>query len=52
MPAGILYLAGFSKQLSFGVVAIFGGLFAIVMVLIEQPIGHAVVGVVAYIAGK
>lgn len=50
VPAGILYLAGFSKQLSFGVVAIFGGLFAFVMSLIEQPIGHAVVGVVAYIA--
>ncbi|KAI0490586.1 hypothetical protein F4859DRAFT_13009 [Xylaria cf. heliscus] len=50
LPAGILYLAGLSRPLSFAVVVIFGVVFAIALMLIEHRIGHAVVGVIAYIA--
>ncbi|KAI1753544.1 hypothetical protein F4782DRAFT_545761 [Xylaria castorea] len=50
MPAGILYLAGLSRPLSFLVVVVFRVVFAIALILIENRIGHAVVGVVAYIA--
>ncbi|KAI0106393.1 hypothetical protein GGR51DRAFT_571345 [Nemania sp. FL0031] len=50
IPAGIVYLAGLSRALSFGVVAIFGIIFAIVLVILERRIGHAIVGILAYIA--
>ncbi|KAI0459921.1 hypothetical protein F5B21DRAFT_202746 [Xylaria acuta] len=50
IPAAILYLAGLSRPLCFAVVIIFGVVFTITLVLIEHRIGHAVVGVVAYIA--
>ncbi|KAI1122126.1 hypothetical protein F5Y10DRAFT_81846 [Nemania abortiva] len=50
VPSGIIYLAGFSRPLCFGVVVIFGVLFALALIFIERRIGHAVVGVVAYIA--
>lgn len=50
LPAGVLYLGGLSRPLSFAVVGIFGVVFAIALMLIEHRIGHAVVGIVAYIA--
>ncbi|RYC65385.1 hypothetical protein CHU98_g821 [Xylaria longipes] len=50
IPTGILYLAGLSRPLSFAVVVVFGVVFAIALILIEHRIGHAVVGIVAYIA--
>ncbi|KAI0431893.1 hypothetical protein F5Y09DRAFT_330091 [Xylaria sp. FL1042] len=50
VPAGLLLLGGFSKALSYGIVVIFGVIFAIVILLVEQRIGHAVLGIVAYLA--
>ncbi|KAI0447490.1 hypothetical protein F4803DRAFT_546008 [Xylaria telfairii] len=50
LPVGILYLAGLSRPLSFAVVGIFGVVFAVALMLIEDRVGHAVVGIVAYIA--
>ncbi|TGJ83883.1 hypothetical protein E0Z10_g4892 [Xylaria hypoxylon] len=50
VPAGILYLAGLSRPLCFGVVAIFTVAFSIALIIVEKRMGHVVVGIVAYIA--
>ncbi|KAJ2994446.1 hypothetical protein NUW58_g1559 [Xylaria curta] len=50
VPAGMLYLAGLSKLLSFAVVVVFGVVFATALMLVEHRIGHVAVGVAAYLA--
>ncbi|KAJ8133420.1 hypothetical protein O1611_g203 [Lasiodiplodia mahajangana] len=50
LPVGILHLGGLSRALAFGVVVIFGVVFAIGLVVIEHRISLAVAGIIAYIA--
>ncbi|KAI0814308.1 hypothetical protein GGR55DRAFT_675599 [Xylaria sp. FL0064] len=50
VPAGLFLLAGLSRALSYGVIVIFGILFSVAILIVEQRIGHAVVGIVAYLA--
>ncbi len=50
MPAGLLYLGELSKPLSFAVVGIFGVIFAIGIIFVEQHTGRVAVAIAAYLA--
>ncbi len=50
VPAGLLYLGEFGKPPSFAVVGIFGVIFAIGIIFVEQRTGRVVVAIAAYLA--
>ncbi|KAI1305750.1 hypothetical protein F5Y03DRAFT_151068 [Xylaria venustula] len=50
VPVSLLCLGNLSKALSLGVVVIFGVIFALGITIIEDRIGHVVVGIIAYLA--